>query len=89
MEDEEEWQKERQRHCEEVYTDHDETRKVQGKIIDYLKKEEDRPLHGRRERGRDYDSLGAAGQVNEVRDDQAVAPRENLYHHEVFSGRAS
>ena len=31
-EDREEWLKELQRHCEEVYTDQDETREVQEKI---------------------------------------------------------
>ena len=40
-EDTEEWQKELQRHCEEVYTDHDETREVQEKRIEYSKKEGD------------------------------------------------
>ena len=38
-EDREEWQKELQRHCEEVYTDHDETREVQEKRNEYFKKE--------------------------------------------------
>ena len=38
----EQWQKERQRHCEEVYTDQHDTREVQEQIIEYFKKKGDR-----------------------------------------------
>ena len=40
-EDREEWQRELQRHCEEVYTDQEETREVQENRIEYLKKKGD------------------------------------------------
>ena len=40
-EDREEWQKERQRHCEEVYTDQEETKDVQEKRIEHSKKKGD------------------------------------------------
>ena len=38
----EEWQKELQRYCEEVYTDQDDTREVQEKRIEHFKKKGDR-----------------------------------------------
>ena len=41
-EDREEWQRELQRHCEEVYTDREKTREVQEKKIEYFKKKGDR-----------------------------------------------
>ena len=37
-EDKEEWQRELQRHCEEVYTDQEETREVQENRVEYFKK---------------------------------------------------
>ena len=37
----EEWQRELQRHCEEVYTDQKETREVQEQRIEYFKKKGD------------------------------------------------
>ena len=37
-EDREEWQKELQRHCEEMYTDQEETKEVQENRIEYFKK---------------------------------------------------
>ena len=40
-EDREEWQIELQRHCEEVYTDQEETRQVQENRIEYFKKKGD------------------------------------------------
>ena len=40
-EDREEWQQELQRHCEEVYTDLEETREVQENRIEYFKKKGD------------------------------------------------
>ena len=43
-EDGEEWQKELQRHCEEVYTDQEETKEVQENRIDYFKKIGDQQL---------------------------------------------
>ena len=41
-EDSEEWKKELQRHCEEVYHDQDETREVQEQRIEYFRKRGDR-----------------------------------------------
>ena len=38
----EEWQRSIQRHCEEVYTDQEETREVQEKRIEYFEKKCDR-----------------------------------------------
>ena len=40
-EDREEWQKELQRHCDEVYTGQEETEEVQESRIEYLKKKRD------------------------------------------------
>ena len=40
-EDREEWQKELQRHCEELYTDQEETKEVQENRIEYFKKRGD------------------------------------------------
>ena len=36
-EDREEWQKELQRHCEELYTDQEETKEAQDSRIEYFK----------------------------------------------------
>ena len=41
-EDRDEWREELQRHCEEVFADHEETRRVQEKRIDCLRKNGDR-----------------------------------------------
>ena len=50
-EDREEWQRELQRHCEEVYTDQEETREVQGNRIEYFKRRS--TVHSGRSKGRD------------------------------------
>ena len=78
--------KRKQRHCEGVYADPDETREVLEKRIEYFQKERRSAVHGRRKRSRDYNRFGACRPEQRClktrstdwfsccnRDDQAVA----------------